>query len=148
MTWEDFLTAIKNYIDRNSNHRQTPIHDTKDVAMAPIKKSIPKPDPKPEPKTPSDLSNTLSALIDTSRSLQERQKLEMKLTNDVFTKDAMVKFLGQESENVIDKSRVEDWLGILATNPKNRIYNVEVIDQETDSNGKIKTIRVKETYKK
>ena len=148
MTWEDFLTAIKNYIDRNSNHKQTPIHDTKDVAMTHRKKPIPKPNPKPEPKTPSDLSNTLSALIDTSRSIQERQKLEMKLENDVFAKNAMVKFLGQESENVIDKSRVEDWLGILATNPQNRIYNVEVIDQETDSNGKIKTIRVKETYKK
>ena len=149
LTWDKFLSEIKGFVDRCSYHQQTPIHDVQNIEWEPWGecKKI-KPNPTPTPKTPSDLSNTLSALIDTSRPINERQKLEMKLANDVFAKDAIVKFLGQESENVIDKSRVEDWLGILATNPQNRIYNVEVIDQETDSNGKIKTIRVKETYKK
>lgn len=147
LTWDKFLADIRNFIDQNSYHRQTPYHNTKGVAMEPWEKTI-KPEPAPTPKPSSDLSNTLSALIDTSRPLKERQNLEMKLSEEVFAKDAVVKFLGQESENVIDKSRVEDWLGILATNPNNRIYSVEVVDKELDSNGKIKTIRVKETYKK
>lgn len=151
LTWDKFLSDISSFIDQNSYHRQTPFHNTKNVKTSPWSKPIdPKPiDPKPiDSKNPSNLSNTLTALVDTSRSLQERQKLEMKLANDVFAKDAIVKFLGQDSEKVIDKSRVEDWLGILATNPNDRIYNIEVMGQDFDSNGKIKTLRVKETYKK
>ena len=95
----------------------------------------------------NELTNHLSTLINVSLADSERQTLEMKLSEKLFAENAVVKFLAQDSDTVIDKAEVCDWLGILATNPNGRIIKVIVEEGTFDANKKIKTLKVREIYK-
>ena len=65
----------------------------------------------------------------------------------MIAENAVVKFLAQDSDTVIDKVEASDWLGILATNPNGRIIKVIVEEGTFDANKKIKTLKVREIYK-
>ena len=95
----------------------------------------------------NELTNHLSTLINVSLADSERQTLEIKLSEKLFAENAVVKFLAQDSDTVIDKAEASDWLGILATNPNGRIIKVIVEEGTFDANKKIKTLKVREIYK-
>ncbi len=175
LNWHDFLSMINGFVDTNTGHAQTPIHDIY-IAQETPKPEQPKPTVSPQPESVTEeqieetqkkqvsnetiqkgdegsrdwineLTNHLSTLIDISLADSERQTLEMRLSEKLFTENAIVKFLAQGSDEVIDKSEVCDWLGILATNPNGRIIKVIVEEGTFDSNNKIKTLIVREIYK-
>lgn len=97
----------------------------------------------------NELTNHLSTLINVSLAESERQALEMSLSKNLFAENAVVKFLAQDSNTntIIDKADVSDWLGILATNPNGRIIKVIVEEGTFDANKKIKILKVREIYK-
>lgn len=96
----------------------------------------------------NELTNHLTTLINVQLSDTERFELERRLSKELFANGAQVKFLGQDSDDVIDRADVSDWLGILATNPNGRILMVNVVEGSFDSNNKIKSLKVREVYKK
>lgn len=96
----------------------------------------------------NELTNHLTTLINVQLPDTERFELERKLSVELFASGAQVKFLGQDSDDVIDRADVSDWLGILATNPNGRILMVNVVEGSFDSNNKIKSLKVREVYKK
>ncbi len=170
LTWDDFLSAVSSVIDYCTDHQQTPIHDIyldEDAEDAPptvrIKAHIPDidlideiaeeqtsnstktQDDMESQKWINDLSNQLGILIDMDLSAEERIEHKMNLS-DLFADDAIVKFLGQESEKVIDKDEASVFLGRLATS--RRILDVVVVGGDIDSYNKIKQLKVKEIYRK
>lgn len=96
----------------------------------------------------NDLTNYLTMLINTRLNDDERQKLERELSSILFADNAKIRFLGQNSETVIDRADASDWLGLLATNPDGRILKVVVEEGTLDSNKRIKDLKVREIYKK
>lgn len=169
LTWDGFLKKISWFVDYNSNHEQTPIHDIY-VAAEPIKvkEEIPSVPSKQEiEKTEqrqtengsiqqgdkdsrewiNELTNHLSTLINNSLSISDKQTLENNLAQMLFSNNAVVKFLAQDG-TIIDRLDVSDWLGILSTNPNGTIINVIVDGGKFDSNKKIKELKVREIYKK
>ncbi len=95
----------------------------------------------------NELTNHLSTLINVSLADSDRQALELNLNENLFAKNAIVKFLAQGTGDVIDKANVSDWLGILATNPNGCIIKVVVEEGAFDENKKIKILKVREIYK-
>ena len=96
----------------------------------------------------NDLTNYLTMLINTSLSDEDRQKLESQLSSILFADTATIRFLGHNSETVIDRADASDWLGLLATNPDGHILKVVVEEGTLDSNKRIKDLKVREIYKK
>ena len=95
----------------------------------------------------NELTKHISSLVNVSLALKDRQNIETNLNEKLFADGAVVKFLAQDSNAVIDKMSVNDWLGILATNPNGRIIKVIVESGTFDSNKKITTLKVREIYK-
>lgn len=95
----------------------------------------------------NDLTHYLTMLINTHLSHGERQELERLLSTVLFSSSAKIRFLGQNSETVIDRADASDWLGLLATNPDGRILKIVVEEGTLDSNKKIKDLKVREIYK-
>ncbi len=96
----------------------------------------------------NDLTHYLSMLINTELTDSERQTLEQQLSSSLFASTAKIRFLGQDSEIVIDRADASDWLGLLATNPDSRILKIIVEEGTLDSSKKIKDLKVREIYKK
>lgn len=170
LNWDDFLGMISGFVDSNTRGAQTPIYDI--YPAKPIPQPVVPVKPKPatekqleatqKKQVPSEtiqkgdegsrdwineLTNHLSTLINVSLADSERQALEMSLNEKLFAENAVVKFFAQDSNTVIDKADVSDWLGILATNPNGRIIKVIVEEGTFDANKKIKTLKVREIYK-
>lgn len=168
LNWDGFLGNISRFVDKYSNHQQTPIHSasvTSSSIPKPVKPTAPLNSDIKETKSKqkkdiiregdsdnqdwiNNLSNYLSILINTNLDDSERQELENELATELFADNAQVKFLGQDSDRVIDKAEISDWLGILSTNPNGRIINISVVEGAFDSSNKIKTLKVREIYKK
>lgn len=169
MTWDDFFNIIGEFVDRYSNHSQTPFYESY-IDMATAK-------PAAQPKAPekseiektksnqpsnativqgkiegdnwvNDLTNYLSTLINVSLPISARQNLERELSQQLFSDDCKVRFLAQDSDDVIDKIDIDEWLGILATNPNGRILKIAVVEGSFDTDNKIKSLKVREIYKK
>jgi hypothetical protein len=95
----------------------------------------------------NDLTQYLTMLINIELSDDERQNLERELSSILFADTAKIRFLGQNSDTIIDRADASDWLGILATNPDGRILKVVVEEGIIDSNKRIKELKVREIYK-
>lgn len=96
----------------------------------------------------NDLTQYLTMLINTRLSNDERQGLERQLCSLLFAENAKIRFLGQDSETVIDRADANDWLGLLATNPDGRILKIIVEEGTLDSSKRISSLKVREIYKK
>ena len=177
LNWDDFLGIISEFVNWNTGGAQTPIYDiypakskTQPIAQEPTQAEPAKPKPVTDEQIEitqkkqvpnetiqkgdegsrdwiNELTNHLSTLINVSLTDSERQSLEMNLSEKLFADNAVVKFLAQDSNTVIDKADVSDWLGILATNPNGRIIKVIVEEGTFDANKKIKALKVREIYK-
>ena len=113
-----------------------------------VKEEATKPEKKEIDMWKNELTNYLTTLINVQLPINERIELESRLKKQLFSDGAQVKFLGQDSNDVIDRADVGDWLGILVTNPNGRVLMVNVVEGTFDSNNKIKSLKVREVYKK
>lgn len=159
------MDSISWFVDKYSNHEQTPIHDIHVLAASEQEPVIDVPDDvdisqtqqkqksnitkKPEDtksdKWKNELTNHLTTLRNTNIPFAKRLELEKRLSS-LFANDAKVKYLAQESDMVIDKEDACDFLGFLATNPGGRIVKVIVEGGTFDSNNRIKVLKVRETF--
>ncbi len=167
LTWDDFLTSISWFVDKYSNHEQTPFHDiypptevkklesiaplaiVEDVIGEIIEEQAPNTSKRQGDidgrKWINELTEQLGTLIDVNLGDERRIELEMNLS-ELFAEDAIVKFLAQDSELVIDKEKSSVFLGRLATS--RLLLNIVVLEGEFDSSNKIKLLKVREVYRK
>lgn len=164
LTWNELLEAISSIIDKNTNGEQTPIHNL-NLIDAPV----------PRPSTPSvptkeqveetkkqqtqnttieqgddsdwvnELTNMFGVLINTELSEDKRIEIEQVL-NTLFVDNAQVRVLAQDSNTIIDREDADVFLGRLATS--RLLLRVSVVEGSFDSNGKIKSLKVREVYRK
>jgi len=153
LTWNQLLKSISYIIDKNTSHTQTPIHDTSHLTST-TKPSDQRTKPEPVP-TPSDKvtgdkwKNKITGLFDALINNQndEEERLSMKdVVEGLFTSNAQVKILGQDSETTVDKENASVYLGRLATS--RLLLKVSVVDGELDNTGHISSLKVREVYKK
>lgn len=167
LNWDDFLTLISGFVDKYSFHEQTPFHDiyprkkiaqrhvieesktikevVQGIQRGQVANNIQKQEDVTSAQWINNLSKQLGNLFDPSHSDEERIDLEMNL-NNLFSENAVVKFLAQDSDVVIDKEDVGVFLGRLSTT--RLLLNVVVVEGEIDSNKQIKLLKVREIYKK
>lgn len=152
LTWDDLLNTMRNVIDNNTGHKQTPFHETH---LTNTNKPINK-EPKQEPVqktigTDSDdnWKNKLTGFFDIliSNEVNESKRLDFKnQVEQLFTNNAQVRILGQDTDISVDRENASVFLGRIATS--RLLLKVSVVDGEFDSNGLITSLRVKEIYKK
>jgi len=164
LSWDNLLNEMRSVIHEKTNGQQTPIHETHLTAA---------PAPQPtKPNVPSeqnvrktqqqqvqqqtqqkglggewinDLTGYFDALISTSLSESERIESEKNLRS-LFAQGAQVRILGQDSDNSIDREDADVFLGRLATS--RILLKVMVVDGTFDANNRIKSLKVREIYKK
>lgn len=164
LSWDLLLDNMSNIIDECTNGEQTPIHETHLVAA-----QVP-PTPTPVPPTPQEIKKTqnqqtqnstksqgngdewmnsltkhLGTLINVNVGEYDRIKLEKELSG-LFAPNAQVRFLGQDSDTSIDKEDASTFLGRLSTS--RLLLKVDIVEGKFDSNKKITSLKVRETYKK
>lgn len=128
--------------------QQTPIYDV-DVQKCNFPVSIRKPDP-PLPADNDDVTlQKLTAyfdfLVNADNPLQERIKKANNLKN-ACTADAVVRTLGADTDEVIDRQKLSDFIDIVSSSK--RYYKIVVKDIKLDSNNYIMELKVKEYIKK
>lgn len=164
LTWDDLLTSISSIIDKNTDGEQTPIHETHLTAAAtpptqtpavPSEQNVKQTQQQQTPGTTkqqgngdewiNDLTNKLGTLINVSVDEDDRIQLEQRL-NGLFADNAQVKILAQDSNTAIDREDASTFLGRLATS--RLLLKVAVVEGAFDDNQKIKSLKVREIYKK
>lgn len=152
-SWENFLDRVEDIVKTSSGGEQTPFYIAN---LTPVSAPVPPgggskttatPIPTPtQVKTDLNiLTNKLTQLASTSFSDDARISMEQSL-NNLFANGAVVKFLPQDGETVIDKETADVFLGRLST--ANLILKVTVVDAKFNSSDKITELKVKETYRK
>lgn len=169
-TWKGFLDAIGNNVITlqkqivSDNPRfitearqngyspyQTPFNEV-NVIKCTRPRLTPEPKQAPEPKsqpkgvsTEEIISDCLAYIIDRNISLDERIDVIQKFES-MFTSNAMIKIISQDGDVVVDKETPDRFLGRISTS--RILLDVVLDDFETNANGKITELRVKEYYKK
>jgi hypothetical protein len=167
LTWDDLLNVITTTIDDKTNGDQTPIYEThlseaqtpvKKVPQIPTQKQIQTTQQQQTAKTVkqqgqgegddkwiNELTNGLGSLINVSVGEYDRIQASERLA-ELFADDAQVKILAEDGNAVIDKEDANIFLGRLATS--RLLLKVAVMEGAFDDNSKIKTLKVREIYKK
>ena len=163
--WESILSEVQMKVDketladsRTSNiKRQTPIFDINIEEVAePVQPPVP-PIPTPDVlKTKNNLKGvimnnvgkSLDFIINTNPTRTARERVAKELLATAFTNNADVKVLGQDVDVVIDKSMAKDYFGNLSFTIKQLPLKVVVVDCELNDAKKIKSLIVREVYKK
>ena len=164
LNWHKLLTVVSSEVDAIMASDQTPFHTTnltEAYTAAPSQNSTPqKPDTKKTQNLQENNSSTeivgsrdwvnslednFQDLINVSLPQADRIALEQDL-NSLFAPDAKVRFLGQDSDTVIDREESDVFLGRLATSKL--ILNVAIVEAELNSKNKITSLKVREIYKK
>lgn len=157
LEWNELFSEVKDYIHQATKGQQTPIFvaNLSRSAAAPV----PAPSNAPVTATPpaasqetasndSEILNQLGLIFD--RLIDVRQSEESRISQAstferIFSENAIVKVLGQDSDMVVDKSTASDFIGRLATS---RILLKVVPVNVVFSGNKIAELRVKEIYQK
>ncbi len=164
LTWNNFMEEVSNEVDEIRGGEQTPFHKTNLTAATTPKTTTPDvptdkqmeetkqqqtPDATKQQGDGDDWINILTkcfaVLINVTVDENDRISLEQKL-NVLFADDAQVKILGQDGDTPIDRESADVFLGRLATS--RLLLNVAVVEGSFDANNKIKTLKVREVYKK
>lgn len=159
LSWETFLNTVEQNTDElsyelsqqnpNFSH-QTPFHQTM-LTEIPVEVDQPTTAPVQTVSPPvvpdfaNQLANALSTLCNTSNSPESRISLQARISNS-FAQDAVVKFLAQDSDDVIDKETSRRFLGRIATT--RLVLGVNVVDYKTNPQNKITELKVREVYKR
>ena len=152
LTWDYFLEVMSDIVDERMGGEQTPIHETHLNGSSVPSNRAPSQQKAQQPrvtKSGNGWLNELTELFDVliSNQVREEQRLNMKEKMvQIFTSNAQVRILGQDSETVVDRENASAFLGRLATS--RLLLKVSVVDGEMDSNGRITSLKVREVYKK
>lgn len=165
LNWDLLLGSIGRIINEKTDGDQTPIFETHlqkvsgqktaPKRQAPTQQQVQQTKQQQTPSSTkqkgngddwiNSINSKLRSLINVEIGENNRQKLEAQL-NDLLAPNAVVRILGQDSETVIDKEEASDFLGRLATS--RLLLYVSVEEGTFDSNHRIKTLKVREYYKK
>lgn len=164
LTWDDLLESISSIIDKNTNGEQTPIHETHlavvtaprtKTPVVPTQQQVQQAKQQQTPNTTkqqgngdewiNSLSDKLGTLINVNVAEYDRIELEKRL-NGLFADNAQVRILSQDSDVAIDREDANTFLGRLATS--RLLLKIAVVEGSFDSNNKIKSLKVREIYKK
>lgn len=165
LDWKNLFTEVKNAVYECSNGKQTPFWDNNlQSASIPKPGSIQKPVAKtptgnnsnPSPNSNSQLNlndemaviNYLTSyfdcIIDKRNSISKRDNAASELRR-IFTADAMVKFLPQDGNAVIDKESIDDFLERISGS--RLLEKVAPVSYRVNGN-KISQISIRECYNK
>lgn len=159
-TWSKYLNNVQEIVDvvsSSDGRQQTPIFDI-DINNNAKPKDV-KPDKPVKPETRktetqddqsnNTLGNKLTKYFDylVNTNVSEMNRLnEAEEAMSLFTSDATVKILAQDTDTVIDKESYSDFLDRISTS--RLLLKVIWVDGTIDKNGKICELKVREFYKK
>ena len=160
LEWENLFGEVRHVVNRVTAGKQTPFwNNNLSVANKPVPRPISQPIAKnTNPSAPAnnrlDLNNStmvanyitsfFDCIIDKRNSLNERENAANKL-KEILTSDAIVKFLPQDGNTVIDKENINDFLGIISTS--RLLEKIIPVSYVVDGN-KISQISIKQCYNK
>ena len=160
LEWENLFGEVRHVVNRVTAGKQTPFwNNNLSVANKPVPRPISQPIAKnTNPSAPAnnrlDLNNStmvanyitsfFDCIIDKRNSFNERENAANKL-KEIFTSDAIVKFLPQDGNTVIDKENINDFLGIISTS--RLLEKIIPVSYVVDGN-KISQISIKQCYNK
>lgn len=160
LEWENLFGEVRHVVNRVTAGKQTPFwNNNLSVANKPVPQPISQPIAKnTNPSAPAnnrlDLNNStmvanyitsfFDCIIDKRNSFNERENAANKL-KEIFTSDAIVKFLPQDGNTVIDKENINDFLGIISTS--RLLEKIIPVSYVVDGN-KISQISIKQCYNK
>ena len=93
----------------------------------------------------TELDRVLSFISSTNVDRQQRVSAIEKIKS-VFTDDMNVRIMSQDGNVVVDREDISTFLGRIATS--RLLKNISVVDFNINQNGRIKSLRVREVYKK
>lgn len=165
LDWNSLFTEVKNAVHECTNGKQTPFWDNNlQSATTPKPGAIQKPVAKtptgnksnPSPNSNSQLNlndemavnNYLTSyfdcIIDKRNSVSKRESAASELRR-IFTADAIVKFLPQDGNTVIDKENIDDFLERISGS--RLLEKVAPVSYRVNGN-KISQISIRECYNK
>ena len=147
LNWQNFLSTTRDDVNANSEGKQTPI-----FRISLHNGTQPDPSPREDPgANPGSRDNGFASLpamldyvSDEQIALPNRRNKAQLLKRTVFTSDAVVKVLGQDTNEAIDVIDINEYLGIIGSSTL--LLKISVVDYQT-KDGKICELRVKEIYK-
>lgn len=165
--WESIFTDVQTAVNnetlaasRQPGSRvtqQTPIFDINldDATMPEITPPIGTPPAPPSPGTKdikdvikNNVAQSLDGIISSDLSRAQRENLAKVLQEKYFSSNAIVRILGQDVDVVIDKLSASDYFGNISFITRSKPIKIAVVDCELDSYKKIKSLIVREIYKK
>ena len=167
--WETILTDVQTNVDQETLDasrlpgskvtRQTPIFDiTIEEAVEPeIGTPVPPVTPDVNKGNTADkqkelimnsVAESLDYIISKKLTRTAREQVAKNLLAESFASNAIVRILGQDVDVVIDKPLAEDYFGNLSFTTKQLPLKVVVVDCELNGAKKIKSLVVREVYKK
>lgn len=160
LEWENLFGEVRHVVNRVTAGKQTPFwNNNLSVANKPVPQPISQPIAKnTNPSAPAnnrlDLNNStmvanyitsfFDCIIDKRNSFNERENAANKL-KEIFTSDAIVKFLPQDGNTVIDKENINDFLDVISTS--RLLEKIIPVSYVVDGN-KISQISIKQCYNK
>lgn len=93
----------------------------------------------------TELDKVLSFISSTNVAQQQRISAIEKI-KPVFADNMTVRIMSQDGNVVVDRETISTFLGRIATS--RLLKNVSVVDFNTNQNGQINSLRIREVYKK
>ena len=167
--WESILTDVQTGVDQETLAasrlpgskvtRQTPIFDIniEDVGEPEVGTPVPPVTPdvnkgnnadKQKELIMNSVAESLDYIISKKLTRTAREQVAKDLLAESFAPNAIVRILGQDVDIVIDKPLAEDYLGNLSFTNRQLPLKVVVVDCELNGTKKIKSLVVREVYKK
>ncbi len=130
--------------------KQTPIYDVNvQKCNFPDQRQRPLPNPQPVDNDGSEMAQKLTTyfdyLVNTNNPLPERVK-KANVLKKACTADAVVRTLGTDTDEVIDRQKLSDFIDIVSSSK--RYYKIVVKEIILDDKDYIKELKVKEYIKK
>lgn len=163
LNWDDLFSEVKGIVHGNTDGRQTPFWNNNLTAA---NKPAPKPISQPGTKTGSNantnqcsnnqlnlndqaavtnyLTSFFDCIIDKRNSISKRENAANELKK-IFTADAVVKFLPQDGNTVIDKESIDDFFERISAS--RLLEKIAPVSYRVNGN-KISQISIKECYNK
>lgn len=165
--WESIFTDVQTIVNnetlaasRQPGSRvtqQTPIFDVNldEASMPEITPVKPEPPTPPSPDTKdvnevikNNVAQALDGIISSELTREQRENLAKALQSKYFSSNAIVRILGQDVDVVIDKQSASDYFGNISFITRSKPIKIAVVDCELDAFKKIKSLVVREIYKK
>lgn len=165
LDWNSLFTDVKNVVHECSNGKQTPFwNNNLQAASMPKPGAIQKPvaktptgnnsNPSPNSNSQLDLNDKMAVtnyltsyfdcIIDKRNSISKRENATNEL-RQIFTTDAIVKFLPQDGNTVIDKEIIDDFLERISGS--RLLEKVALVSYRVNGN-RLSQISIRECYNK